>query len=173
MAGSEHDAMPSVLSYSIHMGRLTSKYMRLTVESMKLNPQVQFVLINIVVDALSASTQRPIRLTEFAPNFHVVIVSVDDFKQRCRSILGIDLPVTNSTAHVRKYAYKIAEFKPTLALLFPEQFQLRDKSGKGFSFWGYTDLDIVWGNISRFAYLFQGQYDVVSTDSVRLMVRTL
>lgn len=164
--------MPPVLSFSIHMGRQSSKYLRLTVESMKRNPHVQFVLINVVVDVspTTGPAVRAVRLSKYAPNFHVVIVSLDEFKRRCNSTLGINLPVTNETAHIKKYAYKMAEYKPTLPLLFPEQFSVRDTTGKGFPFWAYTDLDIIWGNISHFAQLFQGQYDVISTDSVRLMV---
>lgn len=174
-AGAENYEMPPVLSFSIHMGRMTSRYLRLTVESMKRNPQLQFVLINVVVDVSPSRgpAARAVRLSRFAPNFNVVIVSLDEFKQRCRKELGIELPVTNATAGVKKYAYKMAEFKPTLALLFPEQFTLRDMTGNGFQYWGYVDLDIIWGNISHFAEIFQGRFDVVSTDSVRLMVSVL
>ena len=164
--------MPPVLSFSIHMGRQSSRYLRLTIESMKRNPHVQFVLINVVIDVspTTGPAARAVRLSRYAPNFHVVIVSLEEFKQRCKRVLGISLPVTNETAHMKKYAYKMAEYKPTLPLMFPEQFSIRDSTGKGFSFWAYTDLDIIWGNISHFAQLFQGQYDVISTDSVRLMV---
>jgi hypothetical protein len=31
---------------------------------------------------------------------------------------------------------------------------------------GYTDLDLVWGNFSRFAHLFQGDYAVVTSGKV-------
>lgn len=171
LSGSEHYRMPRVLSYSVHMGRMSSRYLRLTVESMKRNPEVEFVLINIAVDTSpeTGPTSRAIRFSRFAPNFNVVVVSVEEFKKRCKMKLNIDLPITDETAYVKRYAYKIAEFKPALALLFPEQFKLRDTSGKGFAFWGYTDLDLIWGNISHFAQQFQGQYACVSTNSVRLM----
>jgi hypothetical protein len=171
-AGSDHFKMPQVLSYSVHMGRMTSRYLRLTVESMKRNPNVHFVLINIVVDTSLETGQavRAVKFSKFAPdNFHVVVVSVSEFKRRCKEKLNIDLPINDDNAYVKKYSYKIAEFKPALALLFPEQFNVRDKTGEGFAFWGYSDLDLIWGNISHFAHQFQGQYACISTNSVRLM----
>ena len=153
------------------MGKLSTKYLRLTIESMKRNPQVQFVLINVAIDMSpeSGTVARVVRLSKDVPNFHVVTVSVAEFTKRCKDALGLDLPITESNAYVKKYAYKIAEYKPALALLFPEQFELRDTTGKGFAFWGYTDMDLIWGNISHFAQYFQGQYACVSTNSVRLM----
>jgi hypothetical protein len=169
---SEHFKMPPVLSYSVHMGKMTSRYFRLTVESMKRNPDVQFVLINIVLDSAveAGEASRAERFSKFAPdNFNVVIVSVSDFKRRCKEMLNLDLPINDDNAYVTKYSYKIAEYKPALPLLFPEQFALRDKTGKGFAYWGYSDMDLIWGNISYFAQQFQGQYACVSTNSVRLM----
>ena len=153
------------------MGKMTSRYLRLTIESMKRNPDVEFVLINIVVDVSpdNGDAARAVRFSKFAPNFHVEIVSVSDFKKRCKDKLGIDLPITDDNAYVKRYAYKIAEYKPALPLLFPEQFERRDKTEKGFPFWGYSDMDLIWGNISHFAQQFQGQYACVSTNSVRLM----
>jgi hypothetical protein len=137
---------------------------------MKLNPAVQFVLINVVVNESDAARVLRIASVVGARNFHVEVISVDEFKRRCKAALGIELPIDDTNAYVGKYAYKLAEFKPALALLFPEQLSLRaSSSAEPFDFWGYCDMDVIWGNFSRFAYFFQGQYDVVSTNSVRLM----
>lgn len=162
--------LPRIISYSIHMGRMTQSYLRFTLHSIKLNSGVQFVLINVVVHDSDASRVRRIASIVGASNFHVEVIPVQEFTRRCREVLGIELPINDGNAYVGKYAYKLAEFKPALALLFPEQMTLRAPSAtQPFDFWGYCDMDIIWGNFSRFAYFFQGQYDVVSTNSVRLM----
>jgi len=41
------------------------------------------------------------------------------------------------------YAYKLCDFKPTYGLLFPELIA-------GYDFWGYSDIDIILGNIRGF-----------------------
>jgi hypothetical protein len=139
---------------------------------MKYNQRVQFVLINVVIDTdpVAGHASRVVRIAKRAPNFKVLIVSVDEFKRRCKQYLNIEIPITKENAYVKKYSYKIAEFKPALALMFPEQFTEanRDPSDP-FKFWGYCDLDLIWGNFSQFAQAFQGQYAVISTNSVRLM----
>jgi hypothetical protein len=32
-----------------------------------------------------------------------------------------------------------------------------------YKYWGYGDMDIIWGNITRYAHLFQGNYEFIIT----------
>ena len=48
--GSEHLILPKIIQYSIYMGKLHYLYFPLTLESMRYNPNVTFVLINIIED---------------------------------------------------------------------------------------------------------------------------
>jgi hypothetical protein len=45
----------------------------------------------------------------------------------------------------------MCDYKPVLPYLFPHLVKPEHK------YWGYVDMDVVWGNWTRFAHLFQGQ----------------
>jgi hypothetical protein len=76
----------------------------------------------------------------------------------------------------------MTDYKPTLAWLFPElfaenlptiitsfnrDFDVSFYDNKRFQYWGYVDMDLVWGNFSRFAHLFQGDYAVITSGNER------
>lgn len=42
-----------------------------------------------------------------------------------------------------KYPYKLCDFKPTYGFLFPALL-------KGYDFWGYGDIDVIYGNLRHF-----------------------
>lgn len=53
-------------------------------------------------------------------------------------------------------AYKLCDFKPAYGLIFSEQI-------KEYDFWGYCDIDVIWGNIRSFMTdELLDQYDVIS-----------
>ncbi|MGB3544727.1 DUF6625 family protein [Rubrivirga sp.] len=61
--------------------------------------------------------------------------TLDRFNERAQATL--DLPV-----NVQK-PYKLCDFKPTFGTVY------RDLLGR-YEFWGYCDVDMVWGNVSHF-----------------------
>lgn len=156
--GSDQLLIPKIIALSIHMGRVKYPHMRLTLESMRWNPTVKFVLINIVsnTDLATGDSADLIRLaaSQNVHNFHVKPITYLQLSERVQEKLGIHVPF-NST-----WFYKMTDYKPTLAFLFPE---LLDNEHPQFKYWAYVDLDLVWGNFSRFAYLFQGDYAVVTS----------
>jgi hypothetical protein len=42
--------LPPILTYAIYMGKINYEYIEFTIESMRYNPQVTYVLINIIED---------------------------------------------------------------------------------------------------------------------------
>merc|ERR550537_225419 len=84
------------------------------------------------------------------PNLIIKHQTVDEFRERVKERLDIDVPFTS------EWYYKLCDYKPTLAYLFPEVMDSQD-----YKYWGFADLDVVWGNTSRFAHLMQGQYPII------------
>ena len=89
-----------------------------------------------------------------ASNVRVHGVALQDFKRLVHRKLGVDLPL-NATSML--WARKLPEMKMLSALLFNELLTPRHR------YWGYFDLDLVWGNVSRFAHWFQGDFLAVKT----------
>lgn len=119
---------------------------------MKYNPKVQFNLINIVEDDLENTPQKldVLKSRLGVSNFVITRIGISKFRNLVFDKLGIDIPFNSS------WYYKLCDFKPTLAYLFPE-LSPEDK----YAYWGYVDMDVIWGNFSRYAYLFQGNYPVI------------
>ena len=78
-------------------------------------------------------------------NLNIHVVSISDFNKRIQEKLGLKSTIT------MEWYYKLCDFKPVLAYLYPE-FASEDK----YKYWGYGDMDVIWGNFSRFAHWFQG-----------------
>lgn len=77
-------------------------------------------------------------------------VSVEEWRDRVKDRLGIDVPFT------MEWYYKMCDYKPMIAHLFPEH------SGSEYKYWGFVDMDVVWGNFTKFAGWFQGQPFIIS-----------
>jgi hypothetical protein len=189
--GSEHNQLPSLVCISIHTGSIAAySYLDLTLESMRWNPNVDFVVLNVIPDDESISEAYH-EVDELLPrgrsidNFRVVQISSRDLSTVINKKLNLNVNLDAS------WYYKMCDYKPTLAYLFPElllipperrrfhgrlsEYRSRmlginkhsDVNAKQnlqkYTFWGWADLDLVWGNISRYAYLFQGQYPIVPT----------
>jgi hypothetical protein len=87
-------------------------------------------------------------------NVLLQVVTVSEFKSLLKRMLNIDHPMTHTT---EAWARKLPEFKMLVAYLFPERLEPRHR------FWGYADLDLVWGDLSRYSPWFSGRYSVVKT----------
>ena len=149
--------LPDILFFSVYLqteGGHVYNHLSLLVESMRLNPKVQFVVVNIASNqsiGFGADIQR-ISDKFAARNVRILPENISSFQERLFSRLNIRVNFTD------KWFYKLCDYKPTLSYLYPELL-----SERPYSYWGYGDVDIIWGNFSRFAHLFQGQYDFVIT----------
>ncbi|CAE7769855.1 unnamed protein product, partial [Symbiodinium microadriaticum] len=123
-------------------------YFPLTVESMRLNPAVTFVIVNIIEEGTEQSRKTELIVTKSAANnVKLLVLSLREWNRLVLDRLGIDIPFTP------KWFYKLCDFKPALAFLFPDLL-----NAQPYQYWGYSDIDLIWGNFSRFVHLFQGQY---------------
>lgn len=153
IAGIEHEKMPPVVIFSIYMGKVHYPHMHLLLESMRNNPVAKFVLINVVEDeSKQADDLKKLQGRLQVANFEIVEKSITEFSNIIHDKLGIRVDMNSS------WFYKMCDFKPTLALLFPEKC-----SNSTYKYWAYADMDVIWGNISRFSHWFQGQYPYVHT----------
>lgn len=75
-------------------------------------------------------------------------MTLEEFNSLASSKLGIKTNIT--------HPYKICDFKPAFGNIFDEQIQ-------NFDFWGYGDVDIIYGKISNFlnTEIFNN-YDIIS-----------
>jgi hypothetical protein len=150
--GSEHLPMPTVAFFSVFMGEWKYTHTELLFESMKWNPMVMYNIIYIVSDPEKNSTAflRDMAQAMEVPNVRVVPLSLEELREKVKEKLQIDVPFT------AEWFYKLCDYKPTLAYMFPELVQESE-----YKFWGYGDNDVIWGNFSRYSYWFQGHYKFI------------
>lgn len=111
---------PSVGVLSVYFGQ-EPNYLRLWAESCGSNPSVTF---HLVCDFKPDCT--------IPPNVHIHITSINDLHNRVKSVYGIE------SSHITPY--KVCDLKPAFARLYPELLA-------EFAYWGYCDVDLIWGNI--------------------------
>lgn len=148
---------PPMILFSIFMGDIMSAYdhLELTIDSMRYNPQVDYILINIIEPmdpAVKALNELVERLK--VPNFRVISESMAQFATRVDDRIHIVVPFEYGT---RLWGRKMCDYKPTLAFLYSELLQEKHK------YWGYTDNDVIWGNINTYADWMNGpnRYNVI------------
>ncbi|MDF2478263.1 MAG: hypothetical protein K0S24_3746 [Sphingobacterium sp.] len=104
----------------------------------KFNPDVDFILYtdNNCADFLIPS------------NVKLISFSIEDFNITATKKLKIPIKVTSS--------YKLCDFKPAYGTIFQEELS-------NYDFWGYCDIDIIWGDIRCFITdKLLERYDVIS-----------
>jgi len=149
--GADHMSLPRVVLMSVYMGKITYTHMPLLMESMRWNPLVQFIIINIVPTGSTAANETiALEYHMNVTNFQLIVMSMDDWRQRVRDRLGLDITWDIT------WSYKLCDYKPVLAHLFPELV------GEEYKYWGFGDMDVIWGNFSKFAGWFQGQPVVIT-----------
>lgn len=115
------------------------RWANLFVESCRHNPTVDFYLV----------TDCDVPLGGPAPNIKIVNLDVPRFNALATEKLGIQVKV--------RRPYKIVDFRPAFGVIF------REYLGK-YDFWGYCDLDVVFGDIRAFLPdELLDQYDVIAT----------
>ena len=85
------------------------------------------------------------------PNTRFIPMSLKEFNLLATNKLGFPIQI--------RHAYKLCELKPAYGLLFEEYLE-------GYIFWGYGDIDLVYGNIIRFfPENWETTYDAIASDS--------
>jgi hypothetical protein len=149
--GTEQLPLPRTVLFSIFMGKVGYPHMPLLLESMRRNPGVDFKLINIIQPGSEDANDVIALKNKLAvPNFEVHVLDMNQFSAIVNERLKLSIQFT------KDWYYKMCDFKPTLAYLFPELSR-----NDTYKYWGYVDMDLIWGNISRFSHWFQGQYPFI------------
>jgi len=92
-----------------------------------------------------SGNENPKAITD---NIRFINISAEDLTGRIKEKLGIN-PVI-------KHSFKFADFKPAYGLIFEDYL-------KDCTFWGYCDIDLVFGNISKFiTQQITEDYDIIS-----------
>ena len=100
-------------------------YFKFFVHSCKYNPTVDFY---ILTDDRSYSKSVP-------PNVIIIDKTLAEINELASQKLGFKTNIN--------YPYKLCDFKPTYGYLFSDLIQ-------GYDFWGYVDIDLIFGDIRSF-----------------------
>jgi hypothetical protein len=161
--------LPSIVLMTINLGlgpSLKYKYLDMTLHSMQYNKDVDFIMIHVIDDDTYNSNINfeeklildydIMNVLKTTTNFRIHRVSYSQLTILIKKRLHIDVEITD------KHYYKMSEFKPTLAVLFSELL-VNPKTGLEYTWWGYADLDLIWGKISDFSHLFHDQWPIINT----------
>lgn len=99
-------------------------YFQLWLDSCKTNPSIDWL---VVTDDHSCY--------DYPSNVQVLYCSFDDIKTRIQKIYPFEITLDS--------AYKLVDYKVAYGEIFKEE--LAD-----YDFWGFCDIDLIWGNIRRF-----------------------
>ncbi|WP_028981232.1 DUF6625 family protein [Sporocytophaga myxococcoides] len=88
------------------------------------NPSIDFFIIN---DQLTENKHDK--------NIHFVKMNLKDIEDKVSLKLGRTFTIHNS--------WKLNDYKPSIGLVFEDLL-------KEFDYWGWCDLDIIWGNLTNF-----------------------
>lgn len=115
--------MKSIILINCYFGKLP-EYFNLWLKSVKENPTVDFL---IVTDDK--------RKYEYPKNVIVKYMTFEELSSKIRSYFDFEICLNKP--------YKLCEYKPFYNLFFSEIV-------KKYDFWGYCDLDLIFGNIRNF-----------------------
>lgn len=135
----EHLPLPPIILFSIYMGKIQYPHLPLLLESMRWNPQIQYTIINIVPDSSYTEDLEKLIKRLNVSNLKLVRLNIQEWTIRANGHLGTNIQFAED------WYYKLCDFKPTVAYLFPELVT------DNFKWWGFADMDVIWGNVTRFS----------------------
>ena len=113
-------------------------YVPYFIHSCRYNPTIDFIII----------TDNNDKNLELPANMKIIPCSVEQFKAKTFNALGFDVAIESG--------YKLCDFKPAYGYIFPDLI-------KDYDFWGYCDLDVIFGNIRLFMTdELLNEYDIIS-----------
>jgi hypothetical protein len=128
-----------------------------TLQSMGTNPKnVQFVIVTVSEDPRSASKITDMAAKLGVTNVKVLAPTIDEWAKRVKDKLAIDVPWDKT------WYYKLNDYKPTFGVLFADIIE-------GFDWWGWVDLDVIFGNFVTFRHLFHKQIDPRSSKQYEMI----
>ncbi len=108
------------------------------IKSCSYNPEINWLLFSDII------------IKSWLPkNVHLEKADIEDFNKLATSKLNLPINIIN--------LYKLCDFKPAFGHIFYDY--IRD-----FDFWGYCDLDLIFGKISNFIKEFHFKnFDIITT----------
>jgi len=105
--------------------------------SCRYNPTIDFLIF----------TENKAKL-DLPPNMKIITYSLEQFKAEASKALGFEVAVESG--------YKLCDFKPAYGFIFSDWI-------KDYDFWGYCDVDVIFGNIRSFMTdELLNEYDIIS-----------
>jgi hypothetical protein len=127
----------SIAIIAPYFGKLPWYFMYF-VNSCRFNPSIYFYII--IDDQLADQ--------KFPKNVCLIYTSLPELKKLIEKQLKIKVAIDQ--------AYKLCDFRPAFGIIFKTLL-------KRYDFWGYADIDVVFGNIRRFiTNKMLKEYDVIS-----------
>jgi hypothetical protein len=109
---------------TVYIGKLP-KWMNLYLKSCELNPTINWIIFT--------DQNFPINCPK---NVRFVRLNLKGFNRLASEKLNLPINLNR--------AYKLCDFKPAYGIIF-------DDFIKNYDFWGYTDLDIIYGSMRKFS----------------------
>lgn len=104
------------------------------------NPDIEWILFT--------DASPPELLPE---NVKFIEMNAPSFNRLCKSKLGLKASITSS------FPYKLCDFKPVYGVLFEDYL-------KDCDFWGFCDIDVIWGDFRHFFNeSILSSYDILTT----------
>lgn len=106
--------------------------------SCRYNPDIDFLIF----------TDNQTVLKHLPENVTMLPYSIEQFKADANKMLGIEIAIETG--------YKLCDFRPAFGLFFQDYI-------KDYTFWGYCDVDVIFGNIRAFMTdELLDEYDIIS-----------
>ena len=100
-------------------------YLPYFLHSCRYNPDIDFLIF----------TDNQTSLTHLPHNVRLIPYSLEQFKTDAAKALGFEVAI--------EFGYKLCDFKPAYGFIFSDYI-------KKYDFWGYCDIDVIFGNIRLF-----------------------
>lgn len=113
----------SICLINIYFGKLPN-YFQLWLNSCKYNETINFIIFT------DDDTKY-----DYPKNVKVVYTTLSKIKDRIQKKFEFKISLD--------YAYKLCDYKPTYGYIFQEEL-------KEYDFWGYCDLDVIFGNLRKY-----------------------
>lgn len=115
--------MKSIAFVVPYFGRFNN-YFQLWLNSCAANPTVDWLIFT--------DDKRPF---DYPNNVHITYTTLQEIKKKVQT--AFCMPVW------LEHAYKLCDLKPLYGIIFKDEL-------RGYDFWGYCDMDLIWGDIRKY-----------------------
>lgn len=119
------------------------EWMNLYIESCKWNPTIDWLFLTDCGEPENKCS-----------NVNYVHLSIEEMEALIIQKLGIEIPLVDQS-------YKLCDIRPAYGILFEEHIN-------GYDYFGYGDIDVIYGNIRKFYTNEVLKYNFISTHTDRL-----